>query len=117
MDIKTAEQLMQVDERATVLAYPRLENDLIALTNRDLASIQHMIAYCDLVSAVPTHVQHLFETCRKLHTYGSFAYEFFTVAAERAYFVVEAALGAKFLEYYSTGIPLENERGAVELLQ
>jgi fructose-1,6-bisphosphatase/inositol monophosphatase family enzyme len=60
-----------------------------------------MIAAYDLVAAVPEHVRDQYETCRKLHVYGCFAYEFFTVAAERAYFVVKA----KAWEFHLQGVP------------
>lgn len=44
-----------------------------------IADIQAMIAHCDLAAAVPEHVRVHVESCRKLHTYGYFVYEFYTV--------------------------------------
>jgi hypothetical protein len=111
MDIKTIEQLMQVDERIGLFVHLRRSNESITFAPHDAESIQQMIARCDLVPDVPERVLHQFETCRKLHTYGCFAYDFFAAAAERAYLVLEVALGARFVEHYQNEIPLVDETG------
>lgn len=71
-----------------------------------LRFIQSMVADCRLSSDVPEHVRLHFDVCRQLHVYGYFAWDFFTVAAERVYMTLESALGAKFLEEFPDGVPL-----------
>lgn len=76
-----------------------------------LRFIQSMVADCDLAPDVPDNVRVRFDRCRILHTYGFFeeGYECFTVAAEIVFFVLEAALGARFICDFPTGIPLRKK--------
>ncbi len=78
-----------------------------------LRFIQSMVADCHLSSDVPEHVRLHFDVCRQLHVYGYFAWDLFTVAAERVYMTLESALGAKFLEGFPHGVPLV-KRGTEE---
>jgi len=118
MRVKTFDELTADDER--VVHIPQLDptTGTLAPASTSLMPIQCMIADCDLVPAIPEHVRAQFERCRMLHTYGCFAYDLFTVAAQHAYFALEAALGARFLTYYPSGVPLENTRrsGATDQL-
>jgi hypothetical protein len=64
------------------------------------------IARAVLADNVPEDVRNNFERARKLHLYGVLEYEFFTAAGDYALLVLEGALRARFLAFYSDGIPL-----------
>ncbi len=64
------------------------------------------IARAVLAENVPDDVRDNFERARKLHLYGVLEYEFFTAAGDYALLVLEGALRARFLAFYSDGIPL-----------
>jgi hypothetical protein len=64
------------------------------------------IARAVLADDVPEDVRSNFERARKLHLYGVLEYEFFTAAGDYALLVLEGALRARFLAFYSDGIPL-----------
>lgn len=72
------------------------------------------IARAVLADNVPDDVRNNFERARKLHLYGVLEYEFFTAAGDYALLVLEGALRARFLAFYSDGIPLV--RGEAEEL-
>jgi hypothetical protein len=72
------------------------------------------IARAVLADKVPDDVRKYFERARKLHLYGVLEYEFFTAAGDYALLVLEGALRARFLAFYSDGIPLM--RGDAEAL-
>jgi hypothetical protein len=74
------------------------------------------IARAVLADNVPEDVRNNFERARKLHLYGVLEYEFFTAAGDYALLVLEGALRARFLAFYSDGIPLVR-REAEELLR
>src|SRR5437867_4159962 len=70
--------------------------------------IQGMVGDCDLAPEIPEYVRKHFERCRMLHTYGIFeeAREFFTAAAQLAFFTLDAGLGAAFMREFLTGVPM-----------
>ncbi len=108
MRIRTLAELMALDPR--VAHMPRIDFATGTIGNEDdpAGVIQEMVSGWDLVPEVPEYVRGYFEVCRALHVYGSFVYEFFTVATERAELIVEMALGARFLVEYESGVPLDN---------
>jgi hypothetical protein len=98
MEIKTLEELMQPDRRTTAFGPLGLMTDRVMKTEAAARFIQSTIAEYDLRDAVPEDVRGYFETARKLHTYGLFVYEFFTLAADRALFACELALRMRHAE-------------------
>jgi hypothetical protein len=64
------------------------------------------IARAVLAGNVPEEVRDNFGRARKLHLHGVLEYEFFTAAGDYALLVLEGALRARFLAFYSDGIPL-----------
>lgn len=108
MQIKTFEQLTARDERVGYFAPLGLMMDRVMKPEASVDFLQRMIADSDLCPAVPDSVREYFELARRLHTYGYFAYEFFTEAFFRALFALELALKVRFLETYNNQIPLVN---------
>jgi hypothetical protein len=85
------------------------------LEPKDAAEFQvATIARAVLAENVPDDVRNNFERARKLHLHGVLEYEFFTAAGDYALLVLEGALRARFLDFYSDGIPLV--RGEAEEL-
>lgn len=106
MEIRTLEELTKPDDFVLHFTPLGLALDHRLTPDASLRYIQSMVANCDLNQQVPEHVRQHFETCRKLHVYGYFAPEFFTVATERVFMTLESGLGAKFLEHFANGVPL-----------
>jgi len=98
MEIKTLDELMQPEQRTTAFGPHGLMTDRVMKTNAAARFIQSTIAEYDLRDTVPEDVRGYFETARKLHTYGLFVYEFFTLAADRALFACELALRLRYAE-------------------
>ncbi len=117
MDIKTFDQLTTYDERVMHMADINPATGLVEPITSPLVSIQRMVADCDLALAVPAHVRAQFDACRKTYMRGCFDYELFTVAEKHALLTLEAALGARFLTHYPSGVPLEDENSATHRLQ
>jgi hypothetical protein len=74
------------------------------------------IARAVLAESVPDDVRNNFDRARKLHLHGVLEYEFFTAAGDYALLVLEGALRARFLAFYSEGIPL-TRAGEEQLLR
>ncbi len=118
MEIKKLEELVKPNKFVLRFTPSGLALDSAMTPEGSLRHIQGLVATCDLIAEVPEHVRHHFEVCRKLHVYGYFAHEFFTVAAERVYMTLEAALGTRFLQYYPGGVVLvHSENGKRRTLQ
>jgi hypothetical protein len=84
------------------------------LSAEDAARFQSaVIASAVLAEGVPEAIRDNFARVRKLHLYGVLEYDFFTVAAEYALLVLEAALRLRFVSYYESGIPV-TARGGLE---
>jgi hypothetical protein len=76
-----------------------------------LADLQEMIAAARLSERVPEDVRRQFEGVCKHFLHGFFEYDFFWVAAGRAYLIAESALRHRFLEYYGHQIPFISRDG------
>src|SRR4051794_34051902 len=63
-----------------------------------LAYLRQSIEPARLPSHVPTEIQTAFERLRRLHLHGLFSYGFFTIVAETAWLLPEAALGTRFVD-------------------
>src|SRR5579884_579824 len=107
---------LETDHRAR----PFLDRD--STTNEvTVASAMHglheWIAPYQLEADIPELVRDLFQTCCSLFVHGCLRYEFFTLASERSYFVIEAGLGQRFLAAYPNGVPVERGDGVVDHIQ
>jgi len=98
MQIKTLDELMQPQRRTIAFGPHGLMTDRVMKTEPASKFVQSMIAEYDLHSTVPDDVRSYFETARRLHTYGLFVYEFFTLAADHALFACELALRLRHAE-------------------
>jgi hypothetical protein len=110
MDPIPIDQLRDVDERARVFAgsFPGGERTTDATVVR---RHQERIKNTDLVSAVPGSVIDNFERLRTMHTYGALAYDLYSVVEQTHAFVLEQALGERFIEFYAGLIPFGNKDG------
>ncbi len=96
MEIKTRAELIQPERRTTAFGPHGLMTDRYMKDEAAAEFVQRVIADADLHSGVPAEVRDYFETARRLHIYGLFVYEFFTLAADRALFACELALIEKY---------------------
>jgi len=77
------------------------------LAAEDAARFQSAtVATAVLADDVSEDVRDNFARVRKLHLYGVLEYDFFTVAAEYALLVLEAALRLRLITYYANQIPV-----------
>lgn len=74
------------------------------------------IAHARLVEAVPVEIAENFGRARALHRYGVLEYEFFSVASDQAFLVLESALRTRFLSFYDGEIPVSRD-GVEETLR
>ena len=107
LEVQTLEQLQAVDtivQRFTPLG---LSAGTQALTAQSAATfVQRMVATSDLAEDVPPEVRGNFDRIRRVHSYGALCYHLFTVASDQCFFVLDQALGARFITYYEGRIPL-----------
>jgi len=76
-----------------------------------LNDLEEMIAGARLSERVPEDVRRQFEAVRKQFLRGISEYDFFHIAAGRAYLIAETALRYQFLEYYGQQIPFVSRDG------
>lgn len=82
-----------------------------------VAFIQADVAKYDLNGAVPEDIQFNFDRIRRVYTYGVLCYDLFTVASDQCFFVLEQALGERFVSYFGGEIPVPGygHRGVVRV--
>jgi hypothetical protein len=107
VEIKTLEQLQAVDpivQRFTPLG---LSMGLGILSPESAAEfVQKSVARYDLADDVPEDVRSNYERIRTIHSYGTLCYDLFTVADDQCFFLLDQALGARFISYYDGRIPI-----------
>jgi hypothetical protein len=67
--------------------------------------------WVELSNNVLNSTRHSFEAVRQTHTYGLFGYDLFTIAGDHSLLVLEQAFGERFVDYYSSVIPLVDRQG------
>jgi hypothetical protein len=71
-----------------------------------VAMVQREVAPADLIDAVPEQTRRSFDRLRRLHALGAFCYDLFAVVYDQSAFVLEQALGERFVEFYQGEITL-----------
>lgn len=66
---------------------------------------------------MPEDVRQYLDVARRLHGYGYFEYQFFTVAHERATFASEFAVRRRFIEHYAGLVPIVCKDEFTEFLE
>jgi hypothetical protein len=118
MDLRPFGELIQPDERVLMLTPARAGNDDATRSELATMMVQQSIVGADLVAAVPDDLRSNYERLRTLHTYGVLCYDLFTVADDLALFVLEQAIGARFVSFHDGKIPLVRPRdGATDTLE
>ena len=111
VDIKSLDELREVDER--VLAFAPLEVALRGRMRPEDAALyqQEAISHADLVPAVGERTRTTFERLRTLYAYGVLCYDLFTIVEDQAHLVMEFALRERFLAFYEGVVPMEDAEG------
>lgn len=110
MKIRSLADLRVVEERTRRFSPLGLLTQHLITEEASADFIQKVVAQTELGPNVPEEVRREFETVQRLHTYGLFVYEFFTVTARYALLVLESALRAKFVAVHADDVALVNPR-------
>lgn len=116
MRIRPLRELAAVDELVQRFTPDGFGLDRILTPESTVEFHQQTIADADLIDEVPDDVRAAFEEVRECHTYGTFSYRLFSLAAKTSLLVSEGALRRRFLEFYNGRIPLENKAGQVKTI-
>jgi hypothetical protein len=108
--VQSIDELTTVDVRAKVFA-GRLDDMQPPSDPEVVRRLQEGIAVTDLVAAVPSGVRDNFERLRSMHVHGALLYDLYTVVEQTHVFVLEQALGERFMEQHGPGIPFVNKAG------
>ena len=102
--MRSFDELTSVDPRGKVFA-GRL-GDVEPPDDREVVRrLQERIAGTDLADAVSGAVRDNFERLRSMHAHGAFFYDLYTVVEQTHAFVLEQALGERFMEQHGPVIP------------
>jgi hypothetical protein len=107
MEIQSLRYLQTADDQA--LLFGRLGLSTGGTLDPELVAQyqQEVIAEADLGAEVPEATRRAFERLRRLHAHGVLLYDAYTIASEQAPFVLDLALGERFVAFYrSDGVPL-----------
>src|SRR2546425_884642 len=82
---------------------------LAGLSDENVATdwIQELVQDTEITERAPADVRAAIDVAVELHTYGLFAWVFFTAATLQARLTQELALGMRLLEFYRQRIPVE----------
>ena len=98
MDIKSLDELREVDERTLSFNSLGLGGKM---DPRDAARFQQeSVSYPELAPGVPQRVRDCFDRLRLAHSYGVLRYDFFTIAHDLAQLALEFALRERFVEFH-----------------
>lgn len=107
MEVQTLRQLRTVDPRVQRFTPLGLSMGLGILSPEAAAKyVQTSVAAYDLVDDVPEDVRGNYERIRTIHSYGVLCYDLFTVAEDQCFFLLDQALGDRFVSYYAGRIPV-----------
>jgi hypothetical protein len=98
MEIKSLEELREVDERTLSFSPLGLGGKLAP---EDAARLQQEVAsHSELAAGVPQRVRDCFDRLRITHSYGVLCYDFFMIAYDQAQLALEFALRERFVEFH-----------------
>lgn len=82
---------------------------LAGLSDENVAAdwVQELVEHSEITDRAPDDVRAAVDVAVELHTYGMFAWVFFTAATLQARLTRELALGFRFLEFYGRRVPVE----------
>lgn len=116
MKLRSLNELQEVDDRAQVFTPLGLALSGALSVDDAVRHHQEAIADADLGEAVPTEVRRTFERLREMYSCGLLYYDLFTVAGDLSNFVIEQALGERFIEHYGGEIPFVDKKDEPMLL-
>jgi hypothetical protein len=117
VDIKSLEELRQVDERT--LRFAPLGLVLGGTMRPEDAALyqQEVISHAELAPGVAESTRVTFDRLRRLYAYGVLHYDIFTVVEDQTYLVLEHALRERFVDFYGGAVPMEDGVGQPHTLQ
>ncbi len=73
-----------------------------------LENLKTALSQIEFAPNLPTEIKEHSEICKKLYLYSYFVYEFATIAQQKTYLMIEAALKEKLRLYYPGGFDFKN---------
>ncbi len=117
MDIKSLQELRQVDERTLGFAPLGLLSGGQMRPEDAALFQQEVIGRAELAPVVAESTRMTFDRLRTLYAYGVLYYDIFTVVEDQAHLVLEHALRERFLDFYSGAVPMQDADGQPHTVQ